>query len=606
MQRDIIKVGSVWEQHSIVAQRRCSCGGSYADLEWGLHVEDDRALERFDGECQNCGTRATLWFDITDILKRGSAHPDMDAFGKSWPTPMEAGLPYIVKRRECDRDMRDLIQQVDAGVVDIKEAEGSALDITRRTHPLIDGKYRVFGYREGSMGVAYLCINERNMRPVVCKLLHPLNADQVAMAALRREAEIWLASGFHPNTVQLLEVIARTPDDLVLVLDWVPPGPSGMTTLREWLDRGAVSLPLALRFAQHLCSAMLHLQEKAPGFVHGDLKPENLLVGIGYVLKVSDFGLARAEGLPGPSLSGRSLGTPLYLAPECWEGRPPHPASDIYAAGLVLYEMLAGKHPFRRARDDEGQLRRFHASLSLPPVPEPVPGWLSDIVIRCTAKRPEDRPSSFAELAAALGLEPSTAAAPAPGNTAADWNKRGTSLDALGRYGEAIECYMQALALEPSAVVGWVNLGVALAKSGHDAQAESVYQQALSFDSVPPEAHANYAALLLRSKRFEEALSQCDKALAKDSHCFPALLSRAAVLNSIGRYEEAREAAEGAAKRDRKNARVWVELGTACFKLGRISKATDCAKRALRADSNFEPARTLARFVGLPYGVVRS
>ena len=122
-----------------------------------------------------------------------------------------------------------------------------------------------------------------------------------------------------------------------------------------------MSEPLALRFARDITAAMLHAHRMIPEFVHGDLKPENVLITSSLTTKLSDFGLARGGGV----VEGAGLGTPLYRAPECWAGGGPTEKADIYAFGLILFEMITGEHPFRQARTDD-ELSTWHAEVNPP------------------------------------------------------------------------------------------------------------------------------------------------------------------------------------------------------------------------------------------------
>src|SRR5262249_35171104 len=152
---------------------------------------------------------------------------------------------------------------------------------------------------------------------------------------LNNEARVWLELSRHPNIVSLYEIKSASPSRLILVLEAVLPGPGGRTTLQEWIEANAVDLQLALRFFSQLCHALFHCQGLRQGFVHGDLKPNNLLIDVGYMLKVTDFGLARWARLGAPSVGNRR-----YLAPECQKGHMLTEKSDVYAAGLILSEML--------------------------------------------------------------------------------------------------------------------------------------------------------------------------------------------------------------------------------------------------------------------------
>jgi serine/threonine-protein kinase len=134
--------------------------------------------------------------------------------------------------------------------------------------------------------------------------------------------------------------------------------------------------------------------------VHRDVKPGNLLVTPEGVVKVTDFGIARAaDGVP-LTATGHVMGTPHYLSPEQAQGKPVTPASDVYGLGIVLFECLAGHKPFGGQSAVATALQ--HVNDPLPPLPDDVPSWLRSVVERATAKDPTQRFSEAGELAAVL------------------------------------------------------------------------------------------------------------------------------------------------------------------------------------------------------------
>jgi serine/threonine-protein kinase len=179
-------------------------------------------------------------------------------------------------------------------------------------------------------------------------------------------------------------------------------------TLRRRLERGTdVPLPDAVRILRHVAEALAFAHGK--GVVHRDIKPENVLLSGDHAL-VADFGIAKALSVAtrdesaGLTSIGVAIGTPAYMAPEQAAADPAtdHRA-DVYAFGVVAYEVFTGKHPFAG--------RPPHAMLAahLTEIPEPparrraaIPGGLSAMVVRCLEKDPRDRPQSFNEILQAL------------------------------------------------------------------------------------------------------------------------------------------------------------------------------------------------------------
>jgi eukaryotic-like serine/threonine-protein kinase len=142
----------------------------------------------------------------------------------------------------------------------------------------------------------------------------------------------------------------------------------------------------------------------ASGIVHRDLKPANLLVVAGDQLKICDFGIAAAlDGTRTIREPGHPIGTPAYMPPEQWDGRPADTRSDLYSLGRVLYEMLVGHPPLARNQPLTA-LCAQHVQAAPPPLRglHPIPADLSDLVSWLLAKDPRDRPATAAIVATRL------------------------------------------------------------------------------------------------------------------------------------------------------------------------------------------------------------
>jgi serine/threonine-protein kinase len=195
----------------------------------------------------------------------------------------------------------------------------------------------------------------------------------------------------HRNIVRALG--PRTKSRMYLVTEYVVG-----TSLRALIDRGPLPTAQALDIARQLCEALVYLH--AQGIAHRDLKPENVIVDAGGVVKLLDFGIAldrAARRLTWTRLS--TLGTPDYLAPEQIGGRRGNERSDIYAAGLILYEMLTGRLPF--SGDSANAVMRAKTSEEPRPPTYFVPHLdptLSAIICQAIARSARDRTRSAAKL----------------------------------------------------------------------------------------------------------------------------------------------------------------------------------------------------------------
>jgi len=165
-------------------------------------------------------------------------------------------------------------------------------------------------------------------------------------------------------------------------------------------ERGAFD-PAAVRSIVGQMAMALHAAHEA-GVVHRDVKPANVLLTDQCVVKLTDFGIARATSSTGLTKTGEMLGTPHYLSPEQALGRSATAASDLYALGVVAHELLTGRRPFDL--DTPVATALAHINEPMPTLPAAVPTDLLEVVSRCLAKEPGDRPATAREIAVALGV----------------------------------------------------------------------------------------------------------------------------------------------------------------------------------------------------------
>jgi serine/threonine-protein kinase len=149
------------------------------------------------------------------------------------------------------------------------------------------------------------------------------------------------------------------------------------------------------------CALALGVAHEAK-VVHRDVKPANILVRADGLVKLTDFGIARAADASGHTRAGDLLGTPSYLSPEQALGRPATGASDLYALGVVGYEMLSGTKPFDKPTPIATAMSHIHEAP--PPLPDDVPEVLAGVIEDLLAKNPLDRPHNARAVAYRLGL----------------------------------------------------------------------------------------------------------------------------------------------------------------------------------------------------------
>jgi serine/threonine protein kinase len=257
----------------------------------------------------------------------------------------------------------------------------------------LDGRYELHAViGEGAFGRVYRGLDRRLARHVAVKVIKPWWAeDRAWVERFQREAQL-LARVSDPGIVQIFDV-GHAEEGPYYVAELVD-GES----LADRLRRGPLPVPDALAIAEQLCSALASAH--AQGVVHCDVKPANVLLAPNGRVKVGDFGVARLIEGTSQATSGTIAGTPRYMSPEQALGRPTTSATDVYSAGIVLYEMLAGEPPFMHGSAVELGLR--HLQDPPPPLPDEIPPTLCRVVDRALAKDPADRYPDGAAMSAAL------------------------------------------------------------------------------------------------------------------------------------------------------------------------------------------------------------
>ncbi|MER6124223.1 Stk1 family PASTA domain-containing Ser/Thr kinase [Streptomyces sp. NPDC001795] len=257
---------------------------------------------------------------------------------------------------------------------------------------VLDGRYRVDArIAVGGMATVYRAVDTRLDRVLALKVMHPtLAADGSFVERFIREAKS-VARLAHPNVVQVFDQ-GTDGSYVYLAMEYV-----AGCTLRDVLrERGALQPRAALDILEPVLAA-LGAAHRA-GFVHRDMKPENVLIGDDGRVKVADFGLVRAVDTV-TNTTGAVLGTVSYLAPEQIEHGTADPRVDVYACGVVLYEMLTGAKPHHG--DSPAQVIYQHLNEDVPPPSAAVPGLafeLDELVASATARNPQLRPYDAAAL----------------------------------------------------------------------------------------------------------------------------------------------------------------------------------------------------------------
>lgn len=292
----------------------------------------------------------------------------------------------------------------------IEDSKALTQEIDPVLGTLVGGRYRIARLLgKGNMSRVYVAEQTSMQRNVAVKLLQAeLVVDETAEGRFRQEVDA--VSRLHsPHTIRFYDA-GRTPAGVPYIVMELLAG----QTLRERLDDDIVLPPLEVVSIANQMACSLHEAHEA-GVLHRDLKPENVYfchvpTPLQPFLKLLDFGLAKLlddRGPNDPTLTGKrqTVGTPAYMAPEMIvEERPVDHRSDIYALGLMCFEMLTGSRPFQE--ENSMKMALAHVRSPVPSAKErnpSLPDGIDEFFAAAMAKNPEHRPQHVVDLARLLG-----------------------------------------------------------------------------------------------------------------------------------------------------------------------------------------------------------
>jgi beta-lactam-binding protein with PASTA domain/tRNA A-37 threonylcarbamoyl transferase component Bud32 len=278
---------------------------------------------------------------------------------------------------------------------------------------LVDGRYRVRArIARGGMATVYVATDLRLERRIALKVMHGhLSDDSVFQSRFIQEARA-AARLADPHVVNVFDQ-GQDGELAYLVMEYLP----GIT-LRELLkEQKRLSIPQTISIMDAILSGLAAAHKAS--IVHRDVKPENVLLAEDGRIKIGDFGLARATSA-NTATGQQLLGTIAYLAPELVTRGTADARSDIYALGIMLYEMLVGEQPYKGEQPMQIAFQHATESVPRPSVRNPgVPEQLDELVLWSTEKSPDDRPNNAQEMLDRLReIERQLGIAPAPATTA--------------------------------------------------------------------------------------------------------------------------------------------------------------------------------------------
>lgn len=421
----------------------------------------------------------------------------------------------------------------------------------------IAGKYLVKKIIEGGLGRIFVVTHEGDLL-----ILKTLQHDKANESSFEAEARAWIGIGFHPNVVRALWV-DRLAGMLCVAADYIEADELGRTTFRDVIRMGGVSLQQLLSWSADFCFGMDHAI--ANGVVtHRDIKPENLLLASSGILKITDFGIASSQSLEWPQASsGAELiaGTPAYMAPEQWQGRSAGFATDVYAFGLVLFELAFGRSPWKVRSQRELYEAHLSSRIAIPDHP------LSGFIARCVSKDASDRFASPEEALAALSEVASSAQLalpPRPRKFGLEEEEllAKASLSATGNLDHAIAAASTLTERWPNYAPGWTQLGRLWLESGEPEKAEAALKQSVEVDPTRSAAWNNLGVIANRREQFEQAVRYFEQAVACDPQNSGSLSQLGIALGMTGKAREGIARAKAASKLAPDKVMSWVNLGS--------------------------------------------
>ncbi|NIM20559.1 MAG: protein kinase [Candidatus Latescibacteria bacterium] len=484
---------------------------------------------------------------------------------------------------------------------------------------------------EGGMGVVYRARDVTLDRPAAVKVIRPESLDEIGRARFIREAQACSKIN-HPNIVTVYA--AGEEDGRPYLAMELLEG----RTLREVINEGPVPWAKALQWMADILDALNRLHQA--GIVHRDLKPENIMFTTDGVIKLMDFGIASLISSATITREHTTVGTVLYMSPERISGDKGDARSDIFALGVILYEMLARKHPFRGAHP----MAIMYSITNDVPTPideitKELPNGLRAVLDRALEKDPANRfpdAGSFRSVLSDLlkGTEFSTAQVLAVGRkkrlvmgvvvpgvllialvivilsvvsrerspvgdraVAVNHNEMGQNYQSEGDIDAAQAEYRKAIAADQEYAVPWNNLAVIAFDQGNLDEADSLLHMAISMEPKYAAALFNLGSVCRGRNDLEGAEKYYRASIEADSSQAGGFNNLGDLLLERGRVEGAASVLDAGLLRNPTHPFLLKNRGRVALQQGQDEKALDYWKRALEGlPGNTELHRLLAEW----------
>ena len=381
-----------------------------------------------------------------------------------------------------------------------------------------------------------------------------------------REAETWIRLEHHPNIVQAHFIQSVDGKPLLFLEAILTDNPRG-PTLKDYMFAHAANVWESVSLALQFCDGMIHADTRVPGIVHRDVKPENIMIDRGGVLKITDFGLVKsASQFPSaePTSPTGSLfrakpkvkdlmpyvqGTPAFIAPEqIIDSNAVDVRSDVYSFGCVMYELFTRHYPLMGATIEATLERKLTATpRRMGTHSKEIPMDLDDTVLRCLERDPDKRYCSFTELREALN----------------DVHERHFGLRKSQRKAEKLT------------VSSSINKAVSLIRLGRRQEAMRLLEGAAKVDREHPQVHNRLGALLVEAGDARRAEKSFRRALGIDESYAPALNNLGVILERRDDRAGAIDAYQHAVQLGQDLCEPYVNLASLFARLGLDSRAIE-------------------------------
>jgi serine/threonine-protein kinase len=317
---------------------------------------------------------------------------------------------------------------------------------------------------QGGMAIVYRGIDRSLKRTVAIKILHKHLSDyQEARDRFEREAQA-VAKLRHENILEIFDYSAKADQESYIVTEFI----DGQTLKQFFTERPITYPEVGAMIMLQVARALGHAH--AVGILHRDVKPENIMIRSDGVVKLMDFGISHMVDLERLTVTGQLLGSPAYMAPEHVEGRPIDFRTDVFAVGIVLYQLTVGKLPFEGKNPHEVLKRIAECKFVDPRQANPrIGNRLGKIILRAMAAQPADRYAAISEMVIALEAYLDESGLPVDKLTSE-----------LARYFKAPASYEQAL--KERLVDHLSRRGQQLLGAGDQALALDVFDRVLTID----------------------------------------------------------------------------------------------------------------------------